>query len=140
MAANEITLTVVLALCLLGLAAYFIVQQFGTFKKLGIDQAMSAEDRAYFRAQARRRVVCSILLIVLAGFLIGGIFVYSSFPEKAAGEEQKMTDEQRGEMWAGVLYVTAMLLVLLVVLALAAVDFLATARFGLRHQRQLREE
>lgn len=137
----EVILTVGLALFLLGLAVYFLVRQRPTFHQANTDASLSVEDRSYLLTQARRRVICSILLIVFAGLLVGWLFIAPDLPDADREQANRvLTDQERGLLQFVTFYVIFALLVFFGIMTLATLDFLATARFGHRHQRQLASE
>jgi hypothetical protein len=135
---SELAFGVILVLVLLGMAGYYVWRQRNTLRLLR-NETLSPEDRSYLHGQVRRRMLTSILMVVLAGMLIAWYFVEGSFRdmEPPAVQDAKMNPEQKESLQLMVLYWVAALLVLLGILILAAVDLVATARFGFRHQRQL---
>jgi len=141
---NEIILTLGLAGLLLGLGCYFIVRQRQALRNLKGDVVLSVEDRRYLEKQAKRRIVNSILMFVFAGFLLGWVFLAPTLPAveegQAAAEKKPLDEDQKARVRLATYYWILALVVLFAILILACADFLATARFGLRHQRQLQGE
>jgi hypothetical protein len=141
---KEIIFGGILAAVLLGLAGYFAWRQKNTLGKLR-EQDLDPEDRLYIYRQVQRRLLCSVLMVVLAGMLVGWFFLESQVRSEVAGV-QKVDEpgppdaERRNTIRVFTFYWIAFLLVLLVILFLAAGDLLATARFGLRQQRRLEAE
>jgi hypothetical protein len=133
----ELLIGFLLICCLLGLAGYFAWQQFVVRRGLALDRTLLAEERRYLIWQTRRRLICSVLMFLLAGFLVGWYFIDRNLPELqalAAAEPGKTHPllELVAFYWA------AALLNLFTIIILAAMDFFATARHGM-HQRKLLE-
>jgi hypothetical protein len=143
---RELAFGAVLIPLLLGLAGYFGWRQWRTLRALGAQSELPADERAYLRAQARRRLVCCALMVVLAGLLACTYFFEGPHQEvtQAAGERTAQglepTDEQKDFLRQYTLYVVLILLVLFVLLLLVAVDVWAIARFGARQHRKLRAD
>ncbi len=145
MGLSEIFFGSLLALALLGLAGYFCWQQQNNQNLLRSQLDLSPEDRQYLKGQVRRRLWCSVLMVILAGQLVGWIFMDDKLRQlqevPLAGQEVEPAQqaEAREAIRLFVFYWIGALLVLLGVLTLAALDFMATARFGLAKQRELSE-
>jgi hypothetical protein len=133
---------------LLGLAGYFSWKQRATLRELRDHPEMPREDRRYLRNQVVRRLLCSALMVVLAGLLIGWYFLDPSFRELfeegrkawAAAEDQAFTERQKEFSRWMVAYWCAALLVLFAIIAVAFLDAWAIGRYGVRHRRKLRDE
>lgn len=141
----EFVCVVLLILLLLGLAGYFAWRQFQTLYTLKTARGLPADETHYARRQAFRRLFCSGLMVILAGFLFGWFFVESNYREMMRQVEARdvedravgRTEEEKQfvrEFWA---YVAAGMLVLFILLLVAAVDAFAIARFGLEQHRKL---
>ena len=126
----ELVFTLALAAVLLGLAGYFGWRQVQTLRGLA---GMGVEEQHYLRAQAYRRLFCSALMVVLAGMLVGWIFLGADAADPAAPLTADLA-----RLFS--VYWIAALLVLLVLVALAAVDFWAIARFGMSQHRRLQAD
>jgi hypothetical protein len=127
-----------LVLLLLVLAGYYAWRQRNTLRMLRTDTSLSGDDRAYLRRQVRLRILCSILMMVFAAMLVGWFFLEGNLREiKAQVPQAELNPEQRESLRLLGLYVVALMVVLAAILLLAALDFLGTAKFGLRHQRLL---
>ncbi len=102
---------------------------------------MADEECDYLTRQARRRLICSALLIVLAGFMIGWPFIGD---ERARGlapvAGEPLSQEAKDAVRFLVYYWSAALLVLMVVLFVASWDFLATVRYGFSRHKQLEKD
>jgi ABC-type uncharacterized transport system fused permease/ATPase subunit len=145
---DQLGFTLVLVAVLLGLAVYFGRQQLRTLRGLKSPDSLPAEDRRYLRSQAYRRLFCSALMVAIAGLLIGWLFLEAEHRElqKALRAAQEVdpgavpTQEQRDFAHLFWLYLSAALLVLLILLVLATMDFWATARYGLSQRRKLQAD
>lgn len=129
-----------LAAILVFVAVFFGWRQRLTLAQLRLDQQMSREDRLYYVKQVRRRLLCSLLLIVLAGLLIGWVWVDRDDAALRPAEGAALTEETKDALRFFTWYWIIALSVLMAILFLASFDFLATARFGLRRMRQLEHD
>jgi hypothetical protein len=135
-AVPELLFGVVLVVALVGLAGYFAWRQFQTRRGLIGDRALTPEERGYLIRQTRRRLVCCVLMVLFAGFLVGWYFLEQKLPELQAVAEEEGKTHPLVELLA--YYWILALLVLFGIFALAGLDFFATARYGL-HQKKLLE-
>ncbi len=99
---------------------------------------MPAEQRAYLWRQFRRRLVGSILLILLAGMLVGSLFLDYD-PLRQPIEQLPLEQQEAAKQAFRVvsIYWMSFLMLLLVLLAIAVFDFWDTARFGVQQQKLL---
>jgi hypothetical protein len=128
---------------LLILAGFFGRRQIRSLRAAGAADA-PAEDRGYLRRQAWRRLACSGLMVLLAGLLVGWYWLggnsrmlellYQAQEDGHAGPEQRQALN-----WL-LVYVTAVMSVLLLLVVLALFDVLAIRRFGMRHYRQIQAD
>jgi hypothetical protein len=134
---------------LLVLAGFFGWRQVRTLRQLRHGDSQPAEDQRYARNQAWRRLVCSACMVLLAGFLAGGLFFLEAPAEEYArqraaapadGGPPPWTEEQRNFARLYGWYWLSALLVLLVMLVLAGFDIRAIRRYGQRHHRKLQED
>jgi hypothetical protein len=137
----EFALGLCLAVLLAGVAVFFLHRQRQTVHLLRSDAQITLDDRRFLHRQVIRRTFGSLLLLVLAGFLVAWYFVAPDIealrpeePGAELSETAKQTLRFITYYWIGTL------LVFLVVLVLAVSDLLATARFGARHGRQLEDD
>jgi hypothetical protein len=127
---------------LVGLAAFFTFRQARTMRQLSSKTEMSDADRWYFRGQARRRLTGSLLMLILAGILVGSYFMeqeretVTNRPDKAA----PMQPEEREFLQRFTTYWVVALGVLFLVGVFALLDLLATLKYGVRQHRKLRDE
>ena len=135
------TLGIAIALIILAVAAYFIWMQWRTLHVVRTDPKMPADQRRYLVRQCMRRLFGSIVLILLAALLMGSLFLPynpSLEPlEKLPPEEQELA---KGTFRFVISYWITLLMLVMVVMALAVFDLWATARHGMRQQKQLLQE
>ena len=123
-----------MAAVLVVIAGYFAWRQQATMRTLQFDDKVKADHRRYLIKQCHRRVFGSVLLLILAGLMIGSLFL-------DLGAEAHVDREAAKQSLRFIsVYIMSMLLVLLLILVLAVVDFWATARFGFEQQKQLAQE
>lgn len=148
MSIPQVIFTTSLIVVLLALAIYYAWRQWQTLHNLRIDDEISDEERQYLHRQAWRRLAGSGLMILFAGLLTGSFFFEERAAEMAArgeaaraeGAELVLTEEEEAfrNQWA--MYWIVLLIGVMVILGLAAYDFLATRRFGLQRFRQLQAD
>jgi hypothetical protein len=148
-ALNHLITGIILVIVLLVLGAYFLWRQVRVLGQLRTAGNLSPEDRGYFKRQAWRRLVCSVLMLLFAG-LLGMSFPLEEPAQQLVDQGQKareigeekpeMTAEQRQffDLYSRVWIVN--LLVLLAILGLAGADLWAIRRYGLRHYRQIQTD
>jgi uncharacterized membrane protein YecN with MAPEG domain len=139
-----------LVVLLLGLAVFVARRQLGNLRDLRDQDSTPPEDRRYLRNQARRRLVSSGLLVLLAAMLAGWFLLdlgeqtlrlgEQGEEQRARGEEPVLDAEQQRLLNLSASYVIGLLLLLLLLLALAGVDIWAIHRFGQRHRRQIQAD
>lgn len=140
----EIAFGVFLILLLLALAGYYAYRQRNTLRLIRSEPELSPQDRVYLFRQVRRRLLSSVLMVVFAGLLVGWFFLERDVgqleptPEqKAQAEKVDLDPTQKDSIRFFTLYVVVVFLVLFAILFLAALDIMATAKFGLRYHRRL---
>jgi hypothetical protein len=144
----EFAFFAVLVVALLALAGLVGAQQRKLLRRLREPGGVPAEDREHLHRQARRRLVSAVLMVVLAGFLIGHFFLHPTYKEVAErleGRAQQadpdpVADEDKRFARLFAAYWAAAMFVLLGILFLAVIDFWATARHGLRSHRRLQAD
>jgi hypothetical protein len=135
----ELIIGILLVAALLGLGGYFAWRQFQIRRTVAQDRAMPSQERGYLILQTRRRLVCSVLMILFAGLLIGWYFIESNLPDlKLAAEQEPAKTHPLLELLT--LYWIIALLVLFGILTLAGMDFFATARYAMHQKRLLDSE
>jgi len=142
----EIAFGICLVAILLALAGYYGWRQRGVAR--GLKAVDDADTRLYLRRQIRRRLICSALLVVLAGMLVGWWFLEARMRSNIADASPPTTSPKSAEppqvfaarqLAAEVfVYYWGLFLVLLSgVFVLATLDMVANARFGFRQQRKI---
>jgi hypothetical protein len=144
---NQSVFGTLIIVILLGMAGFFTWRQLRVLKRLRLDDGLSAEDRSYLRNQARRRLICSGLMVLLAGMLVTSFVLEKPLQElarqgeanRAQPEPQPLNPDQERffNLYSGLWIV--FLLILMVVMGLAAADIIAIRRYGQRHFRQIQE-
>jgi hypothetical protein len=135
----EIFLGILLVIVLLGLAFFYARRQFQARLALARDRTMPEEERTYLMKQSRRRLICSVLMILFALFLIGWFVIEANLPDLKQVELQDKTRPQPLLELLAYYWITA-LLVLFGIFVLGGIDFFATARFALRQKKLLDSE
>jgi uncharacterized membrane protein len=145
---NQIIFGVCLIVILLAFAAYSGWKQWHLLRTTNADSTLSSEDQKFFRKQARRRLILAGLMVALAGVLFGSFFIEDraqalatkSQEARDRGEEPVLSPEDRqfrdfyATVWIGAL------LLLLVLITLAGVDFVAIRRYGKRHYQLIQTQ
>ncbi len=145
---GQLIFGIVIIVLLLGMAGFFGWRQWQTLRDLPLQVELSAEDRRYTRNQAWRRMLCSVLMVVLAALI--GLSFYLQEPANQLGL-QGQQNRERGDprpldpeqqrffdiywsFWGGTL------LILLAIIVIAGIDFFAIRRYGRRHYRQIQAD
>jgi hypothetical protein len=134
----QMTVALLIAAVLVAVAAFFIARQRQTMRIVRADAAMPAEQVRYLIRQSQRRLFGSILLLVLAGMLVGSLF-FDYEPLHVPIDELPLDQQEAARQAVRVfsIYWMTFLMLLLAVMALAVFDFWATARFGVQQQKLL---
>jgi len=132
------TVGIVIAAVLLAIAVFFIVRQRQTLRTVRADAAMPEDQRQYLLRQCQRRTFGSVLLILLAGMLVGSLF-FDYEPIRKPIDEVPVVEQEAAKQAVRLVgvYWMAFLLMLMALMVLAVADFWATARFSVQQQRQL---
>lgn len=136
----EFSVGISLAAILVVVAVYFGWRQRTTLAQLRHDVHIAPEDRLYYVKQICRRLICSVLLILLAGMVVGWFFLDHDVTALRPAEGQPLTEEAKDSLRFIATYWIVALGLVLVILLLASFDFMATARFGMRRMRQLEND
>jgi hypothetical protein len=143
----QVVFGVLLVVGLLALAVVVGWRQVLALRRLRGESNLPPEDLRYERGKAWRRLVSSVLTLVLAGLLAGAL-VYLEGPAQRVADERAASGDLNKELPAelkpfarlyGYTWI-ALLLVLMVWVLLAGVDLWATRRWGLRQQRKLQAD
>ena len=146
--AGQVAFTIILAFVLLTMACYFGWRQVMALRSLRSPSETPAEDRLYIRQQAYRRLICSVLMFVLACLLAGSLAIEGQMQELVdRGEKNRERNEVRAlnpeeqkffDRWR--IFWAVTLLLLLGIMLLAAIDFFAIRRYSLRQFRQIQAD
>ena len=143
---TEIIFGAVLVLVLFLLAILYGVRQIVYLRRPGAPEAMPSEERTYLLGRARRRLVMSVLLLLL-GVMLAGALAYLEVPAGRLADEREAQAQQGdraplspeqlplARWFAG--YWIVFLLVLMAVVFMAGLDVWATRRYGIRQHRKL---
>jgi len=145
---GQIIFGVLLVIVLLGLAGFYSWRQWAVLRGLRQAGDLSPEDRRYTRRQAWRRIVCSALMVVMAGLIAGHYKFEDRYHQVVAegeasrqrGEKREFNPEERQFLQLYEIYWLVTLLVLLAIIILAGIDFFAIRRYGRRHYRQIQAD
>jgi hypothetical protein len=132
--------SIVMAALLVAIAVYFGMRQRQTIAMLRHDTRLSRDDRGYLHRQAVRRLLNSALLIALAGFLVGGVFLEAGLDLHPVEPIDEPSESAKASVQLLVGYWITALMVLLGVMVVAVFDLVATARYGARQRRQLEDD
>lgn len=143
---TQIIFGAVLVLVLLFVAILYIVRQVLALRRLRATEEMALEERAYLHSRARRRLATSSLLFLL-GVMLAAALIYLEAPAqqladardqmRQQGDDAPLNSEQRTFARVYLGFWILFLLVLMAVIFLAALDYWATRRYGLRQHRKI---
>jgi hypothetical protein len=143
----QIVFTLALVAVLVGAAAFFFWRQRRLFREAANDD-LPREERAYPRGRAWRLLFCAGLMVMLAVWIAGSLFIegpaekiaQESVAARARGEKFDLSPEQRtflrfyGWYWIGGL------LVLLVLVGIAGVELMAVRRHARQQFKKLKDD
>jgi uncharacterized membrane protein YdbT with pleckstrin-like domain len=124
----------VMSAVLVAVAAYFALQQHATLQSVRYDNKLSTEHRLYLIKRCYRRTFGSLLLLLLAGLMIGSLFL-----DLTPGQHANEAEAREAARFLG-LYFASMMLVVVLLIVVAVLDSWATAKHGFRQQKQLLQE
>jgi len=136
---------------LLLVAGYYTRIQIRTLRRTTPEFEMLPDERRFLRSQAWRRLINSGLMIVLAGLLVTSYALRLQERADELGERRAKIRQAQGAAGQmnpqdklftriyGAFWITC-LLILGAILALAALDLLATRRYALRALRQIQTD
>ncbi len=135
---SELVFGILLSVAILFVGGYFAWRQIRIRRALAHNRAIAPAERAFTIGQTRRRLLCSLLMVLFGGFLLGWYFIEANLPDLRAALDD---DPEKGETLVALLtyYWIAALAVLFVVLLLAGLDFFSTARYAI-HQKKLLDQ
>lgn len=135
------TIGMIIAAVLIAMAAHFAWRQQVMLRTLRSKAKLPPEQRRFYLRQCQRRLFGSLLLFLLAGMMIGSLFLDFD-PLQMSPDAVPQVDRETAKQAVRFLsfYIMLMLMVVLVILVLASVDFWATAKFSVQQQKQLLQE
>jgi hypothetical protein len=143
---TQIVFGAALVVLVLFVALWFGVRQIMILRRMRLPEEMPPGEWNYQHSQVRRRLVTSLLLLLL-GIMLAGDLLYLEVPaqqladQRAAlereGDATPLSAEQSQFARFYASFFILFLLVLLVVVLFAAFDFWATRRYGIRQHRKL---
>jgi hypothetical protein len=145
---SQILFGTLLVVALVALGGFYIWRQVRLLRRLRLRLDIPSEEDDFLRGQARRRLLGSALMLVLAGLLA---FVLTTLepPAQRLAEQREpftadnappFTPEQESFLrWWGGLWVV-ILVVLLAVVVVAGIDAWATRSFARRAFRKLQDD
>ena len=146
---TQIVFGILLVVLLLVLAGYYAWRQVQTLRALREPQDSAGDEQRYLRRRAWRRLVGSLLMVVLA-VLLGGMMLFleeranelAEFSKAARerGEEPQLDADQRQFRLLYGYWIIALLCSMLAMLAMAFFDALATRRYGLGQLRRIQAD
>jgi hypothetical protein len=142
--AAELVFGGLLVALLLGLGGYYGWGQIGRLRMSNLGGAAFPGEERYFRRQAWRRLVCSGLMILLAGLLVGSYVLekHLALPGGTAADAKAAGQRDSAETAAVYLfsiYWIVVFLLFLAILVLAIMDLVATRRFTFRQLQHIED-
>lgn len=143
---NQIVFGVALVVVLLALAVFYASRQILALRRL---PAFDSDEVLFQRSLARRRLVSSGLMIVLAGLLAGALLFLEQPAQnladqqdarELAGEDTRLAGKERDFARGYVLYWLGFLLVFMAIVVLAGTDLWAIRRYGRQQFQKLRAD
>ncbi len=138
-----------LIVLLLALAGYYGWRQVQTLRLLRTPEEAPPDEFRYLVKRAKRRLVGSGLMIVVA-VMLGGLMIFLegpaqelakfSEPATSRGEEPALSPEQHQFRLLYGFWIIGLLMSLLAMLSMAALDLMATRRFSLTQRRRIQED
>lgn len=146
---SQIIFGAVLVLVLLFVAVLYIVRQVLALRRLRATEEMALEERVYLHGRARRRLVTSLLLLLLSVMLSIDLVFLEVPAQRLADQRAKLqqqsdsspfNEEQRSFARVYGWFFVLFLLVLMIVVFLAGLDYWSTRQYGLRQRRKLLDD
>ena len=138
-------LPIALAAALASIAIVSLRYQFRNLVRLR-RATLPSDDRRYLRGQCQRRTLNSVLLLALAGMMVGSYWSggmrelsrIANVKQQDPPAEITPEDRETIRMWAA--YWIVFLIILFVVVAVAIADYSATTLYGRQQLRRLQGE
>ena len=144
METSQIVFGIVLVVVLLAMAGFFGWRQILTLRSLRTSNIIPADERRYMRRQAWRRLTCSVIMVVIAGMLAAHFSLEPAAialaNKKANNPAEKLNAEEEHFKLVYTVYWGIVLMLLVAIIFLAAIDFFAIRRFGMRQYRQIQAD
>lgn len=148
MGTTQVVFGILIVAMLVGLAGYYGVRQLQALRALRQGPELDPDEHSFTRNQVYRRLVLSLLLLVLAGLFVGMFFLEGPAAELVKMGEQARAREQKPEMDAAqkeffnvyAWYWVGVLVLLMAVLGLAGWELFAIRRFSVRRLRQIQAD
>lgn len=123
---------------LLGLGLFFGWRQIWTWRTLEERAGSNPSEAAFLWRQVIRRLLCSLLMILFAVFLVGWIFLAQQLADLGPLDPDEVREHPMVRTIT--LYWIGGLVLLFGLLSLACFDLIATARHGFRSARRLESQ
>jgi hypothetical protein len=136
---SELFFGVLLVGAILAVGGYFGWRQISARHALGKDRILPLAERTFIIRQIRRRLICSVLMVLFAGFLVGWYFIEANLPNLKDAIDQD-PDKRQPLVELLTFYWIIALFMLFAILFIAGLDFIATARYATQQKRILDDE
>lgn len=142
----QIIFGAVLVVVLLSVAILYIVRQVVALRRLRDAAEMSLEEHNYLIRRARRRLFTSVLMFLLGGMLFVDLMFLEVPAQQLADQQDEvqpndnpppLNEEQRSFAHIYGWFFVFFLVVLMIVVFMAALDYWATRRFALGQHRKI---
>jgi hypothetical protein len=147
---NPFAVTLILALPIIALGLFSIVQQTRRKKELAQRAFVPPDEAIYLKTQYRRRLICGISMTIV-GLMIAGAYLsgmeakadagrsgFQEMPEN--GEKPPPTPEEKRFFRFWSLYWIVIVSLVGVMIFVASADAWATRKYGIKILRELRDE
>jgi hypothetical protein len=127
---------------------FYSLRGWQILRSLRLSSERSSEDRRFTRSQAWRRLIGSLLMLVLAVQMVGFFVLEQPVRDlevqgelaRGRGERPQLDPEQRRFFDFYTYYSIVFLLNLLVIIGIAAMEYFAIRRFGKQQYRQIQAD
>lgn len=138
MSVGEIVFGSAIVVLLLAVSAFTIVRQIANLRALATS---SEEDdtRHHLRARARRRIICSILMVLLGAMMTGALVFLEAPAQELADQGPVASAEHKGFLRLYGWYWLSFLVLLFALLAVVIVDVMAIRRHARVEMRRIQD-
>lgn len=148
MAPSQIITGTLLILGLVALAGFYAYRQLRLLWRLRQRVDLPSEEDDFYRKQARRRLINSGLMVMMAGLMVALMATLEGPAQELANRREQftqedappLTEQEKSLMRAYGGVVIALLVVLFVILFVAGLDVVATRRYARRQYRKLESD